>query len=664
MTKLANFCQKFIQWGIIITLALIPLIFTTKLSSPFVFPKILFFRAIVTLMAGAWIIKIIEEKKRDFLKVKFALPIGLFLFAYILSTVFSIDKTASFWGINHLQTESLYTFVFYALFFFLIADNLRDRKIIKRAVEVVILASLPVSLYGILQHFGIDFISDWSNDVSSRIISSIGNPAYLGHYLIMIMPLTLAWFFLLKNFQKRIIVFLIFILQLAALSFTYSRAAWLGLAGGLFLFFLLWGLKKKNKLIWLAPLAVFLLISIFASVFYFNPSLAENFKENSFISRFASSFTLRDDTSLSRLTVWKTGWQIIKEKPILGHGPQTFIYTFNSHYPPSLLKYEKQDFGSAHNQLIDLAASHGILGLGIFLFLLAYFFYAAAKLFFRTENYFKQMLCLASLCSVSAFFIENQFIFANPVSYVYFYFFLGLVSSLHNSNEEEIFSKEKQKKARSSSFYPLVLIFVLTLVYLTSFLPLTANKYYQKAMASQSIEDRIYLLEQSVNSAGGLSFNLYYAKLSEEYLNLAKILYKKDKIKEAEKILKMAEELSQEIIAKQPLNIDFYLFLGNLYNYWGENIDPEKTELADQYYKKAIELAPGKQELYWHWGYRLFFRGRQESALEKFRQAVNLDPSVPEPYFKLAQIYKLMGQDMESEKYFQKGQELTSQIYE
>ncbi len=71
------------------------------------------------------------------------------------------------------------------------AVNLTDRNQVDRLINTVILVSVPVSLYGIIQHNGLDPLP-WAGDVTKRVASNMGNAIFVASYLIMIVPLTVS----------------------------------------------------------------------------------------------------------------------------------------------------------------------------------------------------------------------------------------------------------------------------------------------------------------------------------------------------------------------------------------------------------------------------------------------------------------------------------------
>jgi len=151
-----------------------------------------FFRFAVLLLLTAWLVDRINRKGsiagllRKLLARPLVLPALLFIFTHVLSTITSVAPHLSFWG-TYIRVYGTYNTLCYAILFFLIILNLRSARQLERLITVVLLASLPVALYGMLQHFGFDPIFP-EYDFRSRVVSTIGNPIFLGAYLIMVIP--------------------------------------------------------------------------------------------------------------------------------------------------------------------------------------------------------------------------------------------------------------------------------------------------------------------------------------------------------------------------------------------------------------------------------------------------------------------------------------------
>ena len=79
----------------------------------------------------------------------------------------------------------------YIVIFAMMAAAIRTPQQVRRVVSTAIVASIPVALYGLLQHFGHDPLP-WGGNVQERVAGNMGNAIFIAAYLIMVVPLTLA----------------------------------------------------------------------------------------------------------------------------------------------------------------------------------------------------------------------------------------------------------------------------------------------------------------------------------------------------------------------------------------------------------------------------------------------------------------------------------------
>ena len=76
---------------------------------------------------------------------------------------------------------------------------LRDRAQLERLVLAIILPSLPIALYAVVQRFGQDPMP-WLGNVTRRVASTMGNSIFVAAYLIMVVPLT--WVRLVQAYRR------------------------------------------------------------------------------------------------------------------------------------------------------------------------------------------------------------------------------------------------------------------------------------------------------------------------------------------------------------------------------------------------------------------------------------------------------------------------------
>lgn len=173
----------------------VPLFFNIYSSRVFEPDKLTLLRSIALVMCLAWAIKALEggvtrERGKGFFSLPLVIPTLILVGVYLLTTVTSIVPRVSLWG-SYQRLQGSYTTLSYVVIFFLTLLTLKSRQQLDRLVTVVVIVSLPVALYGIVQHFKLDPLP-WVGDVTYRVASSMGNSIFVAAYLIMVVPLTLG----------------------------------------------------------------------------------------------------------------------------------------------------------------------------------------------------------------------------------------------------------------------------------------------------------------------------------------------------------------------------------------------------------------------------------------------------------------------------------------
>src|SRR4030042_7020810 len=174
---------KIISLLFIILIFFRPLLMWTRASEVFEFPKMLFVYTMTTLICAAWRIRMIINRRILISKTPLDIPILLFLISQIISTFFSIEPHTSWFGYYGRFHGGLLSTICYTLLYYAFVNNnigvarmgtpssarsLRDqssgsedvgRGAMRRqdpTFTVIFGSAIIVSLYAILQHFGID----------------------------------------------------------------------------------------------------------------------------------------------------------------------------------------------------------------------------------------------------------------------------------------------------------------------------------------------------------------------------------------------------------------------------------------------------------------------------------------------------------------------------
>ena len=194
-SKLGEYCDKIIEMGWLAAVVGAPLFFNVYSSRVFEPDKLTLVRSIAVVMGVAWLIKTVEglgQGRRAGGEVTWRTPLVIptvaLVGSYLVSTLFSVASSTSLWG-SYQRLQGTYTTLAYLVVFLLMLQGLRERRQLDRLVTVVVVTSLPIALYGLVQRYKLDPLP-WGGDVTSRVASNMGNAIFVAAYLIMAFFLT------------------------------------------------------------------------------------------------------------------------------------------------------------------------------------------------------------------------------------------------------------------------------------------------------------------------------------------------------------------------------------------------------------------------------------------------------------------------------------------
>jgi tetratricopeptide (TPR) repeat protein len=249
---LSLFCDRALEAGWLLGVTITPVFFNVYSSRVFEPDKLTTLRTLALVMSVLWLVRLVESLLHGQRPLRFSWRTPMVLAAlltmvlYLISSIFSLVPYTSFIG-SYQRLQGTYTLFGYLVIFFAMLTGLRTRAQLGRLMTVLILNSLPISLYGIIQRKGWDPLP-WAGNVQRRVASNMGNAIFVAAYLIMIVPLTAARIVqsfndILSREEARISDILraagyIFLLavQLWTIWLSKSRGPWLGLVAAGFLF--------------------------------------------------------------------------------------------------------------------------------------------------------------------------------------------------------------------------------------------------------------------------------------------------------------------------------------------------------------------------------------------------------------------------------------------
>ena len=262
--KLGRYCNAILEAGWLGALVLVPLFFNVYSARVFEPDKLTLLRSIAVVMIIAWLVKVIDgqewkklNSQQPIWRFPMVLPVGILALVYLVTTAFSITPRVSLVG-SYQRLQGTYTTLSYMVVFAMMLMHLRSKDQVDRLVTTAIIVSVPISLYGLVQKYGLDPLP-WGGNVTNRIASNMGNAIFVSAYLIMITPLVisrvvesftailtdedLSW----ADVIRASVYIFIIALQALAIIFSQSRGPMLGFLASIFIFVLVLLVRLRDS---------------------------------------------------------------------------------------------------------------------------------------------------------------------------------------------------------------------------------------------------------------------------------------------------------------------------------------------------------------------------------------------------------------------------------
>jgi len=320
-----------------------------------------------------WTIETLNKKKIIYVKNSLNLPFLLLIGVMTISLVRSEHFAVSF--------KDYIMFLSYFILYFLVINNIKQKQQFDIFIQLFFFTSFVVALFALLHYYGLDpYLKD-----TTQLISTIGQKNWTSNYLAMVFPIVFSYFLLQKERKNKLIYYLLLSILYAVLLICQSRGIWISIiitvvcAIYIIIKFKLFGIFKENRK-WLTMLLfTFLIIT-----FVYSTDSPLNKSAITVTERAISIFDEKDVSVNNRLLIWNTAFEMIKDRPFPGIGIGLFKMDYLDYQAgflkenPNYLKYLSRA-EEAHNEYLQLAAELGIIGLGIFLYILFILYRLALK---------------------------------------------------------------------------------------------------------------------------------------------------------------------------------------------------------------------------------------------------------------------------------------------
>ena len=256
-----------------------------------------------------------------------------------------------------------------------------------------------------------------------------------GAVLALFYPAAIYLAFRKTSWVLKAISSLLLVILTVALVLSYTRAAWLSLVGA-GLVYLIYLFRMSKSVVWT-------LVGIVCIIMALNFSMiSSKFERNTTdssddLNEHVASVTnvSTDASNLERINRWKCAIRMFQERPLLGHGPGTYMFLYAPYQKPSektIISTNGGNRGNAHSEYLGPLAESGILGLATFLGLIISVVVFSIKTYQRIgEPRVKGMLRLAFLGLITYYLhgFLNNFLDMDKAS-APFWGFTAIIASL------------------------------------------------------------------------------------------------------------------------------------------------------------------------------------------------------------------------------------------
>jgi tetratricopeptide (TPR) repeat protein/O-antigen ligase len=432
-SKLSLWCDRLIEAGWLAALIVAPLFFNIYSSRVFEPDKLTTVRSIALAMAIAWLVKYVEERRnppsdqRVTWRTPLVLPTLLLVAVYMVSTALSVAPRTSLLG-SYQRLQGAYTTFSYIVIFLLMLHGLRTRAQLDRLINLVVINSLPISIYGMIQRAQLDPLP-WGGDVTERVAGNMGNAIFIAAYLIMTFFLCLgkiadAVITVMSSEDTRIVdvvrtagyILIALLNALVVIVLAGSRGPQLGWLAGMFYIVLLLAQLLRRKRLRLALTLSWIGLGVAGGLMLvlLNTSdapLFQRLRQLPVLNRLGTALQFDEGTNAVRNLIWMGAAELVAPhdpisfpdgsqdsfnaiRPLIGYGPESMYVAYNRFYPPDLAHFEARNASPdrSHNETWDALVITGLLGFLAYMFLFGSFFYFGFRWIGLVTSRFEQIL--------------------------------------------------------------------------------------------------------------------------------------------------------------------------------------------------------------------------------------------------------------------------------
>jgi len=638
LTTRAPIAARLAEWVVLAGIygaLLMPLVYTRATMFPFVYPKALFFQAVVDIAFPAWVALAFRDPRYRPRPSWLLGSMIAWIAAMTLATCFGENPRRSLFSYPERMT-GLLSQLHVVAWFLMASGTLKTVKRWRRLLEVHLAVAFASACVVTVQLLHPTFIGASQVGQGDRLAGFLGNPIYLAAYEAFSIPFAVVLFRGART-GRRALYLLAALAAVWAMLLAGSRGPMLGLAVGIVSTVLVLGLAGQYK-----GLATATAVGAVVVAATYGLALAFLVGRPSMQPFWAAHRNLRHlfDFAVEpvRLGLWKAAWAGFASRPLLGWGPGGYELALDAVFRPSFHTLGIQD--KAHSILLGVLCENGAIGAISYLGVWASFFVAAMR---SVRNGSLTPLQGAALMGAGAgYFVQGLFAPDSTATDLTVAVAFVAVASAHATAEPHNTDRDLRVLSRLGWYTRLGLVsaVALSLLLFGSVLPFVASRYAKQAVDRTPENDSAAIiasldrahrfpspyLDDRFTAITGITQGLAQANLLETWPQRA-----------AQIGLTMA--VADEYLHDNPTHARFRSHLADTLVAVGRVTDQAAMDgRAESLYRQSIAESPTRQINRFAYARFLTRLGRIPEAEDQYRKALASDPSIGESRWLLGQF--------------------------
>ncbi len=236
------------------------------------------------------------------------------------------------------------------------------------------------------------FVFSSADSASLRMFSLLPTSHAFAMIMILLIPIPFVLYYLREeNRKNKILLWTSLAFLMLGVILSGSRGAWVSITIILLLTSAIWFYKRASKKMYLRKM--FYLVLLFSMLFPLSPILLKSSGLRD--SSFGRIWSVKDTDEVSnktRLEIWKSSFDSIKENPVLGTGL--------SNFSAEIEKFGEKYKTTSHNIFLYIATEVGIIGVLIMLWMCFTLIKDLLNEFYLSDSKFLNMLFLGTVMGI------------------------------------------------------------------------------------------------------------------------------------------------------------------------------------------------------------------------------------------------------------------------